>query len=107
MILHDLNQRIVVDIYNLFVEIANVTQRQVPDLAAVRAALESETRRFVVTPVGHPYKAELWYNQDATKNLVFTFAYPADLPASQIEKAEAAKAAFDTRLQAYLVDYYI
>lgn len=108
MILHDLRQDIVTSVYNLYAEAAGLKQQEIPTVEAVRTALESETRRFIITAsAGNELKAELWYIQDPNKNLVFTFAFPTDLTKAQLERAEAAKANFDQKLQEYLVDYYI
>lgn len=108
MILHDLRQDIVTAVYNMYAEAAGLTQTEVPSVDIVRAALESETRRHIITAgQGNELKAELWYIQDPNKNLIFTFAFPTDLSKTQLERAEAAKASFDQRLQEYLVDYYL
>jgi hypothetical protein len=108
MILYDLRQDIVTAVYNLYAEAAGLTQREAPSVDVVRAALESETRRYILPAgAGNELKAELWYIQDPNKNLIFTFAFPTDLTKAQQERAEAAKAAFDQKLQEYLVDYYL
>lgn len=108
MILYDLRQDIVTAVYNLYAEAAGLTQRESPTLDVVRQALESEARRYILPAgAGNELKAELWYIQDPNKNLIFTFAFPTDLTKAQLEKAEAAKAAFDQKLQEYLVDYYL
>jgi len=108
MILYDLRQDIVTAVYNLYAEAAGLTQKEVPTVEVVCAALESEAKRHIITAgAGNELKAELWYIQDPNKNLIFTFAFPTDLTKAQLEKAEAAKAVFDLKLQEYLVDYYL
>lgn len=107
MILYDLRQDIVTAVYNLYAEAAGLTKRESPTFDVVRQALESEARRYILPAgAGNELKAELWYIQDPNKNLIFTFAFPTDLTKAQLEKAEVAKAAFDQKLQEYLVDYY-
>ncbi len=108
MILIDLTQKIIDEVYGIFADAAGLTQRQSPPLVDVRTALESETRRYIVQVAsGDELKAELWYTQDPNKNLIFNFAFPTDLSKANLERAEAAKATFDERLQQYLVDYYL
>jgi hypothetical protein len=108
MILIDLKQNIIDDVFRIFAEIVNLEDQKPPLLADVSAALQGETRRFVVEPViGHPYKPELWFSEDVNKNIIFTFTFPADIVKGQQEKAEIAKTEFDKRLQAYLIDYYL
>lgn len=108
MILYDLRQDIVTAVYNLYADAAGLTQKETPLVDVVRAALEAETRRHIIPAgAGNELKAELWYIQDPNKNLIFTFAFPTDLTKAQLERAEAAKAAFDQKLQEYLVDYYL
>jgi hypothetical protein len=108
MILIDFTQNIINDVFKIFSEIVNLEDQKPPQSAEVYAALQGETRRFVVQPiVGHPYKPELWFSEDVNKNIIFTFTYPSDLVKGQQEKAEIAKANFDKRLQEYLIDYYL
>ncbi len=108
MILYDFTQKIVNDVYSLYADAAGISDRQPPQEADIRAALTSDSRRFILPAgAGNELKAELWYIQDPNKNLIFTFAFPTDLSKTQLERAEAAKAAFDQKLQEYLVDYYL
>lgn len=108
MILFDLNQKIVDDVYGIFADIVGLPERRPPTEADVRTALGSEVKRYIVSAAtGDELKAELWYAEDVNRNLIFTFAYPTDLTKSQQEKAEAAKATFDQKLGQFLVDYYL
>ena len=108
MILNDLRQNIIDEVFRIFAEIVNLGNLKSPLLSEVVAALQGDTRRFVVEPaVGHPYKPELWFSEDVNKNLIFTFTFPADLVKGEQEKAEKAKEDFDKKLQNYLIDYYI
>lgn len=108
MILHDLNQNIVNDVYGIFAGVVGLTDRRPPNEADIRTALAGESKRFIVPAAsGDELKAELWYAEDVNKNLIFTFAYPTDLAKVVLEKAEAAKADFDQKLGQFLVDYYL
>lgn len=108
MILHDLTQKIVDDIYAIFAEAAGVAQRTPPLVADIRTAFAGEQKRFIVSAgAENELKAELWYAEDVNKNLIFTFAFPTELGKAAQEKAEAAKAVFDQKLGQYLVDYYL
>ena len=62
MILYDLRQDIVTAVYNLYAEVAGLSQKEVPTVDVVRAALESEAKRYIITAgAGNELKAELWY----------------------------------------------
>lgn len=108
MILIDLSQKIVSDVYGIFTDAVGLAERTPPTLEAVREALGGETKCFIVPPAtGDELKAELWYNEDANRNLIFTFAFPTGLSKADQERAEAAKVVFDQKLQEFLVDYYL
>lgn len=108
MILHDLNQKIVDDVYGIFAGVVGLAERRPPTEADIRTALAGETKRFIVLAApGDELKAELWYAEDVNKNLIFTFAFPTELTKQQQEKAEEAKVAFDQQLGQFLVDYYL
>jgi hypothetical protein len=108
MILNDLTQKIINEVFGFYVEAAGLQSLPAPTLNEVSQAINSETKRFKFSP---PTKSgegvELWFSEDPNKNIIFTFAIPADLLKADIEKAEIAKKAFDKKLQEYLVDYYI
>ncbi len=108
MILFDLNQKIVDDVYGIFADVIGLAERRSPAEADIRAAFAGEVKRFIVPAASSDeLKAELWYAEDVNKNLIFTFAFPTELTKQQQEKAEAAKARFDQQLGQFLVDYYL
>ncbi|MEK7631573.1 MAG: hypothetical protein AAB445_01730 [Patescibacteria group bacterium] len=107
MILHDLNQKIVDDVYALYADVLGLAERTPPKEADIRATFAGEIKRYIVPAgPGNELKAELWYAEDPNKNLIFTFAFPTELSKAGQEKAEAAKVAFDQKLGQFLVDYY-
>ncbi|RJO59783.1 hypothetical protein C4546_00235 [Candidatus Parcubacteria bacterium] len=108
MILHDLNQKIINEVSGFFMQALGNVAADRPNVEKVREALASDAKRYSLTlPRDFRPAVELWFTQDANQNIIFTFYIPTDLPKSDLEKAEAAKAIFDKTLQQYLVDYYI
>ncbi|MFA6042526.1 MAG: hypothetical protein WCV85_02470 [Patescibacteria group bacterium] len=108
MILYDLTQKVVTDVYGIFAQAAGIDQPTPPDIETIRTGLAGETKRATIpAPVGNPLRAELLYIEEPNKNLIFTFAFPTDLGKELMEKAEAAQAQFDAGVQQYLVDYYL
>ncbi|MEK7570535.1 MAG: hypothetical protein AAB515_03810 [Patescibacteria group bacterium] len=108
MILFDLNQKIVDDVYGIFADVVGLVERRPPTEADIRTALAGEVKRYIVpAATGDELKAELWYAEDVNRNLIFTFAFPTELSKQQQEKAEATKATFDEKLGQFLVDYYL
>lgn len=108
MIVNDLTQKIINEVFNFYAQTTGLTDSSPPSLDQVRKALESETRRFIFqSPKSKALSVELWFSEDSNRNIIYTFAIPADLTKVETEKAEEAKKIFDKQLQAYLVDYYI
>jgi len=108
MIIIDLTQKIINKVFAFYAQATGLDNSSLPGLDQVKPALESETRRFVFqSPKSKALPVELWFSEDSNRNIVFTFAIPADLTKAETEKAEEAKKFFDKQLQAYLVDYYI
>ncbi|MFA6587619.1 MAG: hypothetical protein WCT08_00980 [Patescibacteria group bacterium] len=108
MILNDLSQKIINQVFSFYAKAINLESPAIPTIEEVKLSIAGDTKRFVYfPPTKSLISAELWLTEDSNKNIFFTFAIPSDLTKTKTEKAEEAKKVFDKELQQFLVDYYI